>query len=193
MEKSKNKFNRGDWFRLFLVCAFPLHLWTILMVFRDVNWVAERTTAWDALGFSGYALFYTLIESLLLFIFMALLSLLLPKAWNKTLRFTVLSLISFLLAGWSIIEQLILIVFWGKLRHLAQTVTFLATSPGAAQLVFAALVAISVSVPLLLLRKNNKLQQGFLSILERLTLLSGLYLFLDAVGLVIIIYRNITG
>lgn len=193
MEISKQKFDRGDWFRLFLVCAFPLHLWTILMVFRDVNWVAERTTSWDAIGFSGYALFYTLIESFLLFGFIAVLNLLIPKTWTRTLRFVILSLLSFALAGWSIMEQLILIVLWGRLRQLARTLTFLATTPWSAQAIVAILVAISVTVPLLLLRKNKKLQQGFYSILERLTLLSGLYLFLDTVGIVIIILRNIQG
>ena len=193
MENSIQKFDRSDWFRLFLVCAFPLHLWTILMVFRDVSWVAERTTSWDALGFSGYALFYSLIESALLFGFIALLSLLIPKSWNKILRFSILGLLAFALAGWSIIEQLILIVFWGRLRNLASSLSFLASTSWSAPLLFAGLVAISVAVPILLLRKHKKLQNAVFSILERLSLLSGLYLFLDVVGIVIIIFRNIKG
>lgn len=191
MLNTKSKFDRSDWFKLFLVCAFPLHLWTILMVFRDVNWVAERTTSWDAVGFSGYALFYTLIESLLLFGFTALLGLIIPKNWNLTLRFEVLSLVAFILAGWSIMEQLILIVFWGWLRHLANTITFLITQPWSAYVIFAGLIVISVTVPLLLLRKYKGLQIKVYSVLERLTLLSGLYLFLDFIGIIIIIIRNI--
>jgi hypothetical protein len=191
MLNSKSKFDRSDWFKLFLVCAFPLHLWTILMVFRDVNWVAERTTSWDAVGFSGYALFYTLIESLLLFGFIALLGFIIPKNWNLTLRFVVLSLVAFILAGWSIMEQLILIVFWGWLRHLANTLTFLFTSPWSAYVLFAGLIVISVTVPLLLLRKHPGLQEKVYSVLERLTLLSGLYLFIDVIGMIIILIRNI--
>ncbi|MEJ2485906.1 MAG: hypothetical protein P8Y68_09245 [Anaerolineales bacterium] len=191
MLNSKSKFDRSDWFKLFLVCAFPLHLWTILMVFRDVNWVAERTTSWDAVGFSGYALFYTLIESLLLFGFIALLGFIIPKNWNITLRFVVLSLVAFILAGWSIMEQLILIVFWGWLRHLADTLTFLFTSPWSAYVIFAGLIVISVTVPLLLLRKHPGLQEKVYSVLERLTLLSGLYLFIDVIGMIIILIRNI--
>ena len=193
MKTTDSKFNRSDWFRLFLICAFPLHLWTILMVFRDVNWVAERTTSWDALGFSGYALFYTLIESVMLFGFVSLLSLLVPKMWNKTLRFSTLSLVAFALAGWSIMEQLILIVFWGRLQRLAASLTFLAKTPWTSQLIFVLLIVISFTIPLLLLRKNRAIQEGFFSILQRLTLLSGLYIFLDTIGIVLIIYRNITG
>ena len=107
------KFTRADWFKLFLLASFPLHIWTLLMAFRDVNWVAERTTMWDGIGFVSYALLYTLVESALLFGFMALLSLLTPRNWNRTLRLTVLGSLGFLLAGWSILEQLILIVFYG--------------------------------------------------------------------------------
>ncbi|NIW44549.1 MAG: hypothetical protein GWN14_07135 [candidate division Zixibacteria bacterium] len=191
MENSKRTFNRGDWFRLFLVCAFPLHLWTILMVFRDVNWVAERTTSWDALGFSSYALLYTLVESLLLFVFIALLSLLVPKRWDKTLRFVILSLIAFALAGWSIMEQLILIVLWDQLQLLGRSLTFLGSAPWTAQALFAGLVLITVAIPFLLLKKFNKLQEVVFSILERLTLLSALYIVMDMFGIVIIIIRNI--
>lgn len=191
MLNSKSKFDRSDWFKLFLVCAFPLHLWTILMVFRDVNWVAERTTSWDALGFSGYALFYTLIESLLLFGFIALLGFIIPKNWNLTLRFVILSLIAFILAGWSIMEQLILIIFWGWLRHLADSFTFLITQPWSSYVIFAGLIVISMTVPLLLLRKYKGLQTKVYSVLDRLTLLSGLYLFLDAIGIIVIIIRNV--
>ncbi len=161
------------------------------MVFRDVNWVAERTTSWDALGFSGYALFYTLIESLLLFGFIALLGFIIPKNWNLTLRFVILSLIAFILAGWSIMEQLILIIFWGWLRHLADSFTFLITQPWSSYVIFAGLIVISVTVPLLLLRKYKGLQAKVYSVLDRLTLLSGLYLFLDAIGIIVIIIRNV--
>ena len=191
MLNSKSKFDRSDWFKLFLVCAFPLHLWTILMVFRDVNWVAERTTSWDAVGFSGYALFYTLIESLLLFSFIALLGFIIPKNWNLTLRFVALSLVAFILAGWSIMEQLILIIFWGWLRQLAVTFTFLITIPWSPYVIFTGLIVISVMAPLLLLRKYDGLQTKVYSVLDRLTLLSGLYLFLDAIGIIIILIRNV--
>jgi len=193
MEKTIQKFNRGDWFKLFLVCAFPLHLWTILMVFRDAPWVAARTTTSDAIGFSGYALFYTLIETLLLFGFIALLSLLVPRSWNKTLRFAVLSLVAFALAGWSIMEQLILIVLWGRLQRLAASLPFLTSTPWSASAIFVVLIILSVAIPLLLMRRSTKLQQSIYAFLERLTLLSSLYLFMDVVGIGIIIYRNIRG
>ncbi len=184
------KFSRADWLKLFLVCVFPLHLWTILMVFRDVNWVAERTTFWDAIGFTSYALFYTLLETSMLFGFIALLSLLTPRNWNRSMRFVTLSLLAYALAGWSIVEQLILIVFYGRLRKLGIAHPWLGEW---APLIAAVLITISVAVPLLLFRRRSKLQNAGMEILDRLTMLSGLYLFLDLAGITVILIRNLGG
>ena len=189
---SDHKFSRADWLRLFLVCAFPLHLWTLLMTFRDINWVAERTTVWDALGFSGYALFYTLIESALLFLFISLLSLLVPRGWSKTMRFLTLSLTAFVLAGWSIMEQLILIVFYGRLRHLGAAWPWLGGT-SAPMWIAGVLVTLTMVIPLWILLGREKLQNGLASILGRLTILSGLYLVLDGAGLIVILIRNLAG
>ena len=191
MQKNQH-FTKNDYFKLFLVCAFPLHLWTILMMLRDINWVAERSTTWDAVGFSRYALLYTLAESVFLFGFILLLSLLLPRRWNKTLRFTVLSLLAFVLAGWSIMEQLILIVLWTRLQALPARLPFLVAGKWVPLTIAVVLVLASVLVPLVFLRKSEKLQRNVFNILERLTLLSGLYLFLDAGALALVIYRNLS-
>lgn len=192
MQKTRQPFTKNDYFNLFLVSAFPLHLWTILMMMRDINWVAERSTTWDAVGFSGYALLYTLAESVFLFGFVLLLSLLLPRHWNKTLRFTVLSVVAFVLAGWSIMEQLILIVLWTRLQALPVRLPFLAAGRWVPLTITAVLVTLSIAVPLALLSKSEKLHRNVFNILERLTILSGLYLFLDAVAFVVVLVRNLT-
>ncbi len=191
MKNSEKTFKAGEWFKLFLVCLFPLHVWTLLMTFRDINWVAERSDMWDAIGFSGYAMLYTLVESAFLFGFVALLSLLVPRTWGYLLKFNTLSLTAFVLAGWSIMEQLILIVLWTPLRHLAASLPFLVTSPFLRNGVFALLVTLTILLPLLLMRRSTKLQQTVYDLLDRLTLLSGLYLIIDAAAIILIIVRNI--
>ena len=147
MQTPTYKFTKNEIFKLFLVSAFPLHLWTLLMLMRDVSWVAERSTTWDAVGFSGYALLYTLVESIVLFGFTMLLSLLTPRNWSKNLRFTVLSILAFALAGWSIMEQMVLIVFWTPLRRLSAAAPFIVSAEWVPLAIFAALVAISVATP----------------------------------------------
>jgi hypothetical protein len=64
MRPKDNQFNRGDLFKLFLIVAFLLHVWTIFMTLRDIGWVAEGRTIGGAIGFSAYVLVITLFESL---------------------------------------------------------------------------------------------------------------------------------
>jgi len=45
---------------LFLISAFPLHVWTLLLAFRDFSWLTERTNLWDAIGVLSYGLIYAL-------------------------------------------------------------------------------------------------------------------------------------
>ena len=186
-------FTRADWFKLFLLTSFPLHIWTLLMAFRDVNWVAERTTMWDGVGFVAYALFYTLVESGLLFGFLALLSLLTPRNWDRTLRLTVLGSLGFILAGWSIIEQLILIVFYGRLRKLGMAAPRVFSPTWIPMLFLGILIVLSTALPIWLLRTKPGLRKGLDTIFDRLILLSGLYLFLDLAGIIVIIIRNTGG
>ena len=68
-----NRYSRQGLGSLFLTCAFPLHFWALLMAFRDISWVAERTNLWDAIGVLGYGLVFALVESILIFLVLALL------------------------------------------------------------------------------------------------------------------------
>ena len=63
----KRYSKQGLW-NLFLICAFPLHVWTIILAFRDFSWVTERTNSWDALGVVSYGLIFALIESVAVFL-----------------------------------------------------------------------------------------------------------------------------
>ena len=36
-------YTAGSLFQLFSVCAFPIHLWSLVMAFRDLAWVSART------------------------------------------------------------------------------------------------------------------------------------------------------
>jgi hypothetical protein len=46
-------------------------------------------------------------------------------------------------------------------------------------------------IPTYLILWRRKAQQGVQDLMERLTLLSGVYLFFDVIGLIIIIVRNV--
>lgn len=176
--------------QLFMVCAFPLHLWTLLMAFRDFSWVALRTSAWDAIGLVSYALAVALLESLAVFGMLLLLGLLIPWRWPPEKRFAFLGMLFLLLAGWSILGKLMGMYGYpipvGAQRSLQ-------ASGHPLRLVWSfvlPLVVISILLPAAAFLCSKRLQVSLPNVLDRLVLLSFFYVGLDLIGIVIIVLRN---
>jgi uncharacterized membrane protein len=156
--------------------------------------MANRSTSWDAIGVGAYGLVFSLIESTLVFILLWLLSFLLPKTWGDNKRVSFLGLLYFLLAAWLVVLQ----VFGSYVQDKFESITnrFLSIDhPLRASIIFFALiiVCIYISFAYTALRfiKNEKLIQLFDSFIDRISVLSTLYLVVDLIGVVIIILRNI--
>lgn len=177
--------------QLFMVCVFPMHLWTLLMAFRDFGWVALRTDTWDALGLVAYALFVALLESTVVFLVTLLLGLLVPWNWPAEKRAALLGALVLLLSLWSVLAKLYslygLPIPAGVLLFLAQAGHPLRYVWGFVFL----LVMASVLLPSLWIMRSARLQEGLSSVYDRLVTLSSLYLFLDLLALVIILIRNL--
>ena len=178
-------------FQLFMICAFPLHLWTLLMAFRDFAWVAARTYTWDAIGLVAYALTFTLAETLAVFLLVVLLGLLIPPAWRMKKRVALIGTLFLVVASWAILSQLYLLYKsplpgW-LLGLLTQTQHPLRVLWGAAFL----LVAVSVVAPTFLIARFDNAKDKVIGVFERITVVSSLYVFLDLVGMVIVVIRNI--
>ena len=67
------RYSRQGLWSLFLTCAFPLHFWTLILVFRDISWLTDRTNAWDAIGVASYGMIFAFTESVVIFLVAALL------------------------------------------------------------------------------------------------------------------------
>src|SRR5512138_438344 len=87
------RYTRQGLWSLFLTCVFPLHAWALVLAFRDVDWVTQRTNAWDAVGVVAYGLMFTLLETLAVFIIMVLLGYIAPPRWESDRRVALLSLL----------------------------------------------------------------------------------------------------
>ena len=185
------KFNQTDVFSLFLTAAFPLHAWTIVMALRDISWVIKDRMVSGAVGFSAYVLLYTLLESILLTIFLLLLGLLISRKWAKNQRLVSLGVVAILLAGWSILEQVILVLLLDRLAAVLGRFAFLGSSPWIGMLILGVLVTVSFALPLWLVLRSKSLTKKLAAFFERLNLLSGMYLLLDLIAIVIVIIRNI--
>lgn len=186
------RYTRQGLWSLFLVCAFPLHLWTLILVFRDMDWVIQRTNVWDAIGVGSYGMVFALAESLILFAGIVLLGFLTPKEWDVDRRIAFLSLLVILLSLWAVIAQLRYLWNVSLPLPLAQMI---AASEHPLRLLYALYLAVvvpSVALPVYLFLRSSRSVKWIQELTERLSTLAMFYLIFDLVGLVIVIFRNLS-
>lgn len=187
----RQRYTRQGLWSLFLVCAFPLHLWTLLMAFRDISWLTERTNARDAIGVVSYGMLFAFAESVVVFGLVALLGFFTPPRWTPQRRIAFLSLLLLITAGWAMIAQLL---FMWNVSLPAWAVDFLRGSSHPFRILYAgslALVAPTVVLPVYAFIRSRKAAGFMQNLIERLSLLAAFYLFLDVLAIVVIIFRNL--
>ena len=173
------------------MCAFPLHLWALILIFRDVSWVAERTDMWDAIGVASYGLVFAFIESVIFFAAITLLGLLVPTTWQENRRVALLSVLALLTTLWAIDGQAYFI--WGSYLP-EQILRYIAASEHPLRLLYAAILAMvvpTIIIPVYFVLKSDRFSNLVQGLIERLSLLTVFYLFFDLLGLIVIIVRNI--
>jgi hypothetical protein len=167
-------------------------VWTIILVLRDVSWVAERTTVWDAVGVGAYGMVFALIESLIVFAIFTVFGFFTPRQWAVDKRIAFLSLLVLLLSAWGIVSQLLFL--WNVFLP-PSAIRFLAQSGHPVRIMYAAslaIILITIGIPVFLFLRSDKLTRSIQDLSERLALLTGFYLLLDLAGLVIVIVRNVS-
>ncbi len=173
------------------MAAFPTHVWTIILVLQDYSWVTERTNSWDAIGVGAYGLLVALAESVFVFVVALVLSFLISRKWEESRRLALLFVTIFIVAIWAIINQLYFLfgvtLPGGMMRSLINAAHPLRILYGTSFV----LVTVSVVLPFFAVLQSDKAVKGLKTVMERLSTLTVLYLFLDAVGLVIVIIRNV--
>jgi hypothetical protein len=186
-----SRYSKQGLWSLFLTCAFPLHFWTLLLAFRDVSWVTERTNAWDAIGVVSYGLIFALAESAVIFLIVAVLGLLLPKRWDSDRRISFLAFLILIVSVWAMISQLLFI--W-NLSLPTQAIDFLRNSDHPLRITYAVCLMVitpTVLLPAYSLMRTNKAVTVMQNLIERLSLLTMFYLFFDLLGAIMIVVRNL--
>ncbi len=184
-------YTRQGLWSLFLMCVFPLHAWALVLAFRDVDWVTQRTTAWDGVGVVAYGLLFTLLETVAVFIVMLLLGYLVPTFWDAGRRLSLLSLLVLLLSVWAILEQLFFLVGVSLPGWFIRLVIASGHPLRTLYAVAIALVVLTIALPAWLLLRSARMHAGMLALIDRLSILSVFYLLLDVIGIVIVIVRNV--
>jgi len=184
-------FTRKGLFQLFMVCAFPIHVWAIIMAFRDFSWVAERTNTWDAVGLFSYAVVFALVETLGVFLIMFLIGLFMPNGWDAEKRLALLGTLFLTLAVWAVLGQ----VYSMNGYSLPQwIVDFLVRSSHPFRFIWGGVflsVGISVAVPVIFILRLEKGKKAVIEIFDRITMLSSLYILFDIAGIVVLVMRNV--
>ena len=193
MDQNRKLFwysRRGLWI-LYLVSAFPIHLWTIILILNDFAWVSERTNVWDAIGVGAYGLLYAFMESAVVWLVIILLGFLLPRGWDEQKRIAMLSVLYWVAALWAIGGQLYFLLEMGPPPVLVQ---FLVESGRPLRLLYGAaflLVGATVFVPLMWLIRSSRAVQVMQEVIERVSLLTIIYLFFDLIAGVVVLVRNL--
>ncbi len=185
------RYSKQGLWSLFLMCAFPLHFWTLILVFRDIQWMTERTNFWDALGVASYAMVFAFLESLLLFLILTLLGFLVPTQWTREMRIALLAGLFLILSVWAMLSQL---YFLAAVQTPGWFIFLMARTGHPVRILY--VLALILVIPTLVLPawfilRSEKFLKSVIGLIERLSLLSGLYLFFDVVGLIIVIIRNL--
>lgn len=186
-------FSRSGLWTLFLMAAFPTHVWTLVLVMRDFSWVSQRTNIWDAFGVSAYGLLIALAESLFVLGVILVLNILVPPQWEEKRRIALLFVIILLAALWSIGDQL---CFMLGIPFPAPLVDLVAGISHPVRVLYAfyfLLATLSVALPVWWVSRSKKVQAVVQAAIERLSPLSAFYLLFDVVALVIVVVRNLKG
>lgn len=185
------RYTRSGLWSLFLMCALPQHAWTLVLAFRDLAWVTERTNAWDAIGVLCYGLLFALVESLVLFVVVMLLGLLLPRRWEPDRRIALLGIFALVLSAWAMLSQLF---FLANVRFPDGAIAFLVASAHPLWVIYGVLVTL-VSATFLwpawaIGRPGGSLKFAAV-LIDKLGLLATFYLVFDMAALVVIVIRNL--
>lgn len=190
----ENRLEKKDYINLFLVIAFPFHGWALYQVFRDVEWVVDRTNLGDAFGYGSYSLLFAFLESALFLLFILLLGYLMPKRWKGNQLVGQLGLIVLVVAFWLMIEQIISMQSKANMRALIQYI-FHFDHPlritYAIGIILVPAVIGSFLLPIYLIDSSKKFELLITSLFNRLYVLSSLFIFLDVIGFFFVLYRNI--
>jgi hypothetical protein len=136
-----------------------------------------RLTSWDLIGVIAYTQAFALFESLLLFIFLYLLGLVLPFQWEGN-RFAAQSaVVVFVTASWSVVAHLNdqAIRTWAVKEFLPWALAYF----------------LSIVLAFGVVQRIRTVENIVLNVVERLTALALIYLFIDLVSVLIVIVRNI--
>jgi hypothetical protein len=141
-----------------------------------------RSNLWDVVGMVAYTQVVALFESVIVLLIVLLLCAILPVRLLGERVVAHGSMAVFVTAGWAI----------GIHYHVDRYASALsALWPYAGFLLWSVIYLVCMGGTYLLISRRNRLKELLESLVERLSMLSFLYVILDLLGLVILVFRNV--
>lgn len=170
---------KAEYFKLFLVCSIPIHIWAYINLFNDIPAMQLQMSIWRILSVASYVLAFALFESLLIFGLIFLICLLLPE---RLFGVKLIHLVAIIVITVSILISFIHLYDYWEIDSLSF----------ADWIVSWVLFGLFVTITLLFfITRYKRVQKGFQSVIDRLAVLSLVYISLDILGLFVITVRNL--
>ena len=174
---------RGEVWTLFLVCVFPIHAWAVLMFLHEVPSYLLRMDLWDALGIFAYSQVFAFFESLIVVGAILFVCLALPSYFFRV-KLVPLGAVFFLLS----------FVWLSPVHYQTQILTWLNWDMTIYQIGVALWIIsyfLVVGGGVVLVFRKPSVEKGVNGFIERLVVLSVLYVLIDAISFLIVVYRNV--
>jgi hypothetical protein len=154
-----------------------IHIWSIYNLLKEIPAWILRLSYWELAGVISYTLLFALVESLIVLVFLIILAALLPARIFRDKFVSISTIFVFLAALWIIPVRIYenTIRSWGMIGLLG--------------VLFLALISFLISY--LVVLKSKKVDQIINSLMQRVTLLAYVYVFIDIVAVIIVFSRNI--
>jgi len=167
---------RRDLALLFAACVFPIQVWSILNVLRELPAWLLRLSSWDLIGVIAYTQAFALLESVLALLLLTLLAVILPARLLPNGLVSHASMAVFVTSAWAVAAHYNdhTIRLWGLREFSLAFLLFLA----------------SLALTNLLVSRFGKLAGAIQGLVDRLRLLSFTYVLVDCVSVLIVVVRN---
>ena len=180
-----NKRTKRNKLLLFLVAAFPVHLWSI---------ISQLWQYGDGKGFferGAYSLSFALFESFVVFLVLWVFSLFLPTKWGQERALALTGLVYWVIAFWGMAGQIYFMLNLAEGTFLYRAFGYVGRHAWPFFIAFILAILTSILLPAGFAYRSDKFTNATIAFFERIAILTGLYLILDLIGVLAIIARSL--
>lgn len=162
---------------VFSICAFPIYVWSIFNVLKEVPAWLLRLSAWDLIGIIAYTQLFALLESVLVFVALIILGGVLPARLFRDKFVPQSSMAVLLTSSWVMLAHSYSGIFNpDRVKQLA---------------LWFALYLISLGLAYAAVQRYQKLQALLRAFGNRLMVLSSVYIAIGVLSAAVVVLRNV--